>query len=111
MPNKAQIPPSLSLAFAWVNISVFNFKVTADKFVQFSYSQLYVFIGNQLLSLAIGAKTYKMKYGNRSLNQPSVDLRTTKCYVTSQNHGFAVDDNSLPEGWKVRVWMNLQLVC
>ena len=60
-------------------------------------------LGNQLLALALGAKTYKMKYGNRGANQPCVDLRTTKCYVTSQNHGYAVDDKSLPEGWKVRI--------
>jgi carbamoyl-phosphate synthase small subunit len=57
-------------------------------------------LGNQLLALACGAKTYKMKYGNRGMNQPCIDLRTTKCFITSQNHGFAVDNNSLPEGWK-----------
>ena len=57
-------------------------------------------LGNQLLALAAGAKTYKMKYGNRGMNQPCVDLRTTRCYITSQNHGYAVDDQSLPEGWK-----------
>ena len=57
-------------------------------------------LGNQLLALACGAKTYKMKYGNRGMNQPCIDLRTTKCYITSQNHGYAVDCASLPEGWK-----------
>lgn len=57
-------------------------------------------LGNQLLALACGAKTYKMKYGNRGMNQPCVDLRTTKCFITSQNHGFAVDSDSLPAGWK-----------
>ena len=57
-------------------------------------------LGNQLLALAAGATTYKMKYGNRGMNQPCVDLRTTRCYITSQNHGYAVDDQSLPEGWK-----------
>jgi len=57
-------------------------------------------LGNQLLALAAGAKTYKMKYGNRGMNQPCVDLRTTRCYITSQNHGYAVDDSSLPDGWK-----------
>lgn len=57
-------------------------------------------LGNQILALACGAKTYKMKYGNRGMNQPCVDLRTTKCYITSQNHGFAVDNDSLPEDWK-----------
>merc|ERR1740138_425636 len=48
-------------------------------------------LGNQLLALASGARTYKMKFGNRGMNQPCVDLRTTRCYITPQNHGFAVD--------------------
>ena len=41
-------------------------------------------LGNQLLALAAGAKTYKMKFGNRGMNQPCIDLRTSKCYITSQ---------------------------
>lgn len=57
-------------------------------------------LGNQLLALAAGAKTYKMKYGNRGMNQPCIDLRTTRCYITSQNHGFAVDTDSLPSDWQ-----------
>jgi len=57
-------------------------------------------LGHQLLSLAAGASTYKMKFGNRGVNQPCIDLRTGRCYITSQNHGFAVDDESLPDGWK-----------
>jgi carbamoyl-phosphate synthase/aspartate carbamoyltransferase len=57
-------------------------------------------LGNQLLALACGAKTYKMKYGNRGMNQPCIDLRTTKCYITAQNHGYAVDHDTLPEQWK-----------
>jgi len=56
-------------------------------------------MGNQLLALAAGCKTYKMKYGNRGANQPCIDTRTNRCYITAQNHGFAVDANSLPEGW------------
>jgi len=56
-------------------------------------------LGNQLLALAAGAKTYKMKFGNRGMNQPCIDLRTTRCYITPQNHGFAVDNNSLPKEW------------
>eukprot|EP00512_Aurantiochytrium_limacinum_P005059 CAMPEP_0171502374 /NCGR_PEP_ID=MMETSP0958-20121227/10133_1 /TAXON_ID=87120 /ORGANISM="Aurantiochytrium limacinum, Strain ATCCMYA-1381" /LENGTH=1547 /DNA_ID=CAMNT_0012037403 /DNA_START=300 /DNA_END=4943 /DNA_ORIENTATION=+ len=57
-------------------------------------------LGNQLLALAAGAKTYKMRFGNRGANQPAIDLRTTKCYITSQNHGYAVDTETLPSGWK-----------
>lgn len=57
-------------------------------------------LGNQLLALAAGATTYKMKYGNRGMNQPAIDLRTGRCYITSQNHGYAVEAKSLPELWK-----------
>ena len=58
-------------------------------------------LGVQLLALAAGAKTYKLKYGHRSHNQPCVDAKTGRCYITSQNHGFAVDAQSLPKDWKV----------
>ena len=58
-------------------------------------------LGNQLLALAAGGSTYKLKYGNRGMNQPCVDLRTGRCYITPQNHGFAVDAASLPtDCWK-----------
>jgi carbamoyl-phosphate synthase small subunit len=57
-------------------------------------------MGNQLLSLAAGAKIYKLKYGHRSHNQPVQQVGTNKCFITSQNHGFAVDDSHLDEGWE-----------
>lgn len=56
-------------------------------------------LGNQLLALAVGADTYKLKYGHRSQNQPVIEEGTKRCYMTSQNHGFAVDVKTLPEGW------------
>jgi len=56
-------------------------------------------LGHQLLALAAGAKTYKMPFGNRGMNQPCIDLRSGRCYITAQNHGFAVDDDTLPKGW------------
>ncbi|MBI2610361.1 glutamine-hydrolyzing carbamoyl-phosphate synthase small subunit [Candidatus Kaiserbacteria bacterium] len=59
-----------------------------------------VCLGNQLLALAAGGKTYKLKYGHRSQNQPCVEQNTKRCYITSQNHGFAVDGKSLPSGWE-----------
>ncbi|KAG7460903.1 hypothetical protein MATL_G00203950 [Megalops atlanticus] len=58
-------------------------------------------LGHQLLSLVIGAKTYKMKYGNRGHNQPCIHKGTERCFITSQNHGFAVDPLTLPAGWDV----------
>lgn len=56
-------------------------------------------LGHQLLSLAAGCTTYKMKYGNRGHNQPCVHEGTGRCYITSQNHGYAVDANKLPADW------------
>jgi len=57
-------------------------------------------LGNQLMGLAAGGDTYKLKYGHRSHNQPVLQVGTNKAYITSQNHGFALDDSTLPEGWK-----------
>jgi carbamoyl-phosphate synthase small subunit len=58
-------------------------------------------LGCQIMGLATGAKTYKLKYGHRSANQPCADVNTERCYITSQNHGYAVDEKTLPKGWKV----------
>jgi carbamoyl-phosphate synthase small subunit len=58
-------------------------------------------LGAQLLSLAIGGKTYKLKFGHRGHNQPCRDLDTDKCILTSQNHGYAIDEKSLPKDWRV----------
>lgn len=57
-------------------------------------------MGNQLLSLAAGGKIYKLKYGHRSHNQPVKQINSNKCFITSQNHGFAVDDSHLDDGWE-----------
>jgi len=53
-------------------------------------------LGHQLLALAFGGKTFKLKFGHRGGNQPVKDLRTERVHITSQNHGFAVDADSLP---------------
>ena len=57
-------------------------------------------LGNQLLARAAGAETYKLKYGHRSHNQPVLLTGTDRCFITSQNHGFAVAPDSLPEDWE-----------
>ena len=57
-------------------------------------------MGNQLLAKAAGAKTYKLKYGHRSHNQPVRRAGTESCFITSQNHGFAVDNDTLPADWE-----------
>ena len=57
-------------------------------------------LGNQLLARAAGAKTYKLKFGHRSHNQPVQQVGSTQCFITSQNHGYAVDDSTLPQDWE-----------
>ena len=56
-------------------------------------------LGNQIMALAAGGNTYKLKYGHRSQNQPCVLSGTKRCYITTQNHGFAVDMKSLGDEW------------
>ncbi|XP_076645661.1 carbamoyl-phosphate synthetase 2, aspartate transcarbamylase, and dihydroorotase rudimentary [Halictus rubicundus] len=57
-------------------------------------------LGHQLLCIAAGCVTYKMNYGNRGHNQPVTHHGTGRCYMTSQNHGFAVDADKLPADWE-----------
>ncbi|KAK9367494.1 class I glutamine amidotransferase-like protein [Lipomyces kononenkoae] len=57
-------------------------------------------LGHQLLALAVGAKTVKLKYGNRAHNIPTLDVTTGHCHITSQNHGYAVDASTLPTTFK-----------
>lgn len=57
-------------------------------------------LGHQLLALASGARTYKLKFGHRGQNQPCLLEGTRRCYITSQNHGYAVDTTTLPGDWK-----------
>lgn len=57
-------------------------------------------LGNQLLSLAAGGDTYKLKYGHRGQNQPCMELGTKRCYITPQNHGYAVKEEGLPDSWE-----------
>lgn len=63
-------------------------------------------MGNQLLAKAGGASIYKLKYGHRSHNQPVRMAGTDKCYITSQNHGYAVDASTLDKEWK-ELFVNL----
>ena len=54
-------------------------------------------LGTQILALALGGDTFKMKYGHRSQNQPALDLKTGRCYITTQNHGYSVNPDSLKD--------------
>ena len=62
-------------------------------------------LGAQILALSIGGDTYKLKYGHRSQNQPALDLKTNRCYITTQNHGYAIANESIAktplEAWFV----------
>ncbi len=58
-------------------------------------------LGAQLMAIAAGASTYKLPFGHRGHNQPCMDLKNSKCYITSQNHGYAVDERTLPDDWEV----------
>ena len=57
-------------------------------------------LGNQIMALAAGADTYKLPYGHRGQNQPCSEVGTQRCYITSQNHGYAVRGDTLPQGWE-----------
>ncbi|KAJ1744060.1 Multifunctional pyrimidine synthesis protein CAD [Coemansia sp. RSA 989] len=62
-------------------------------------------MGNQLMGMAAGLNAYKLRFGNRGHNQPAVDLTNGKCVITSQNHGYALDDSQMPKGWS-RYYVN-----
>lgn len=64
-------------------------------------------LGHQLMALATGAKTYKLKYGHRGGNHPVRDLETGRAYISSQNHGYAVDENSLDKNVAVPAFVNV----
>ncbi|RAH44852.1 bifunctional carbamoylphosphate synthetase/aspartate transcarbamylase [Aspergillus brunneoviolaceus CBS 621.78] len=57
-------------------------------------------LGHQLIARSVGCQTQKMKFGNRGHNIPCTSMVSGKCHITSQNHGFAVDSTTLPEGWE-----------
>lgn len=57
-------------------------------------------LGNQILARAAGGSTYKLDHAHRDVNQPVQDLLVWRCYITSQNHGYAVDENSLSRVWE-----------
>lgn len=71
--------------------------VNVKKIISKKIPTLGICLGNQILTLALGGSTYKLKFGHRSQNQPVVERDTNKCYLTTQNHGFAV--KRIPRGF------------
>jgi carbamoyl-phosphate synthase small subunit len=65
-----------------------------------------VCLGTQILALAVGGDTYKLKYGHRSQNQPALDLETGRCYITTQNHGYTVERDSIKDTGLKEWFMN-----
>lgn len=81
---------------AVLDVTVANLRAAMDK----NKTPIFgICLGHQLLARASGAKTTKMKFGNRGHNIPCTSMVTRKCHITSQNHGYAVDAGSLPAGW------------
>ena len=70
------------------------------KLIKENIATLGICLGSQILGLAAGTNTYKLKYGHRSQNQPCSEMGTKRCYITTQNHGYAIESKSLPEDWR-----------
>jgi carbamoyl-phosphate synthase small subunit len=78
---------------------------TAAELIRTSVPTLGICLGNQILALAGGGDTYKLKFGHRGQNKPCIDLRTNRTYITSQNHGYGIDPESL-DGTGFKVWFS-----
>jgi carbamoyl-phosphate synthase small subunit len=79
-----------------------NYAITAtQKFIQAGVPLFGICLGHQLMGLAVGAKTVKMKFGHRGANHPVQDMQSKRVMITSQNHGFAVDAATLPANARV----------
>jgi carbamoyl-phosphate synthase small subunit len=73
--------------------------VNVRRAMERNYPTFGICLGHQILALAGGGETYKLKFGHRSQNQPCTQVGTNRCYITSQNHGYAVDDRTMSKDW------------
>jgi len=76
---------------------------TVKNLIEVGLPMMGICLGCQILALAASANTYKLKFGHRGSNHPAIDLLTRKCYITSQNHGYAIEPKSL-EGTDFNIW-------
>jgi carbamoyl-phosphate synthase small subunit len=75
---------------------------TTEQLIDWDLPIMGICLGNQIIALALGGDTYKLKFGHRGQNHPCIELDTNLCYITSQNHGYAIKPESLEEtGLKV----------
>ena len=79
-------------------------QVTVDRVKKLMEKEIPIFgicMGNQVMAMASGAETYKLKFGHRGQNQPCVEVGTNRVFLTSQNHSYAVNEETLPSDWEV----------
>ena len=90
-----------------------NTEIIAElkKLCDFGIPTFGICLGHQLLALSQGAKTEKLKYGHRGANQPAKEVETGRVYITSQNHGYAVVSDSMPENGKVSFVNGNDITC
>lgn len=86
-------------------LNVSTIKATRE-LIEVGVPVLGICLGNQMVALSLGASTFKLKFGHRGQNKPCIDLETGMCYVTSQNHGFAVKEERLEEYGLTVWWLN-----
>ena len=78
---------------------------TASELIEKSIPTLGICLGNQILALAGGADTYKLKFGHRGQNKPCIDLQNNQAYITSQNHGYGIDPKNLDKT-EFKIWFS-----
>jgi len=80
---------------------------TTQELIEAKIPILGICLGCQIIAISLGANTYKLKFGHRGQNHPCIDLKTGRCYITSQNHGYVVDKNTIKKTGLVVTLINV----